>query len=95
MRVSGTAQIVRDTALLESMSVQGKVPTLALVISVEKAFFHCAKCVIRSGLWKPESWGDVDGIPALGQILIDHSKLDDPVEEVQKGIDEAYITKVY
>jgi len=95
LRVSGTAQIVRDTALLESMSMQGKVPTLALVISVEKAFFHCAKCVIRSGLWKPESWGDVDGIPALGQILIDHSKLDDPVEEVQKGIDEAYITKVY
>jgi PPOX class probable FMN-dependent enzyme len=95
LRVSGTAQIVRDSTLLESMSMQGKAPTLALVISVEKAFFHCAKCVIRSGLWKPESWGSVDGILELGQILIDHSNLDDSVEEVQKSIDEAYEIKVY
>ena len=95
LRVSGTAQIVRDTALLESMSVQGKIPTLALVISVEKAFFHCAKCVIRSGLWKPESWGSVDGIPALGEILVAHSNIDEPAEEIQKSIDESYETKVY
>ena len=95
LRVSGTAQIVGDTALLESMSVQGKVPTLALVISVEKAFFHCAKCVIRSGLWKPESWGSVDGIPTLGEILVSHSNIDEPAEEIQKSIDEAYETRVY
>ncbi|MDE0592018.1 MAG: pyridoxamine 5'-phosphate oxidase family protein [Dehalococcoidia bacterium] len=95
LRVSGTAQIVRDTALLESMSVQGKIPTLALVISVEKAFFHCAKCVIRSGLWKPESWGSVDGIPTLGEILVSHSNIDEPAEEIQKSIDEAYETRVY
>jgi PPOX class probable FMN-dependent enzyme len=95
LRVSGTAQIVRDTALLESMSVQGKVPTLALVISVEKAFFHCAKCVIRSGLWKPESWRSVDGIPTLGEILVSHSNIDEPAEEIQKSIDEAYETRVY
>ena len=95
LRVSGTAQIVRDSTLLESMSMQGKAPTLALVISVEKAFFHCAKCVIRSGLWKPESWGSVDGIPVLGQILIGHSNLVDSVEEVQKSIYEAHETKVH
>jgi hypothetical protein len=95
LRVSGTAQIVRDSALLESMSMQGKAPTLALVISVEKAFFHCAKCVIRSGLWQPESWGSVDGIPTLGEILVAHSNIDEPAEEIQKSIDEAYETKVY
>ena len=95
LRVSGTAQIIRDTALLESMSMQGKVPTLALVISVEKALFHCAKCVIRSGLWKPESWGSVDGIPTLGEILVSHSNIDEPAEEIQKSIDEAYETRVY
>jgi uncharacterized protein len=95
LRVSGTAQIVRDTALLESMSVQGKAPNLALVITVENAFFHCAKCVIRSGLWEHEKWGSIDGIPTLGEILRDHSNIDDPVEEVQESIDEAYANKVY
>lgn len=95
LRVSGTAQIVRDTELLESMAHEGKVPTLALVISVEKAFFHCAKCVIRSGLWDHEKWGDIDGIPSLGRILIDHANIDEPAEVVQASIDEAYVENVY
>jgi predicted pyridoxine 5'-phosphate oxidase superfamily flavin-nucleotide-binding protein len=29
---------------------------LAIRLSVEKCFFHCAKAFERSGLWKPESW---------------------------------------
>jgi uncharacterized protein len=95
LRVSGTAQIVRDTALLESMSMKGKAPTLALVISVEKAFFHCAKCVIRSGLWDYEGWAGIEGIPTLGEILVDHSNIDQPAEEVQATIDESYVKNVY
>lgn len=95
LRVTGTAQIVQDTELLESMSVDGKAPQLALVISVEDAFFHCAKCIIRSNLWDYESWGDVGDMPPLGQILIDHANLNDPVDEVQQSIDDAYANKVY
>jgi PPOX class probable FMN-dependent enzyme len=95
LRVSGAAQIVRDTELLESMSVQCKAPTLALVISVETAFFHCAKCVIRSGIWEHEKWGDIDGIPSLAQILIDHANISDSAEEVQKSLDDAYANNVY
>jgi len=77
------------------MSVQCKAPTLALVISVETAFFHCAKCVIRSGIWEHEKWGDIDGIPSLAQILIDHANISDSAEEVQKSLDDAYANNVY
>ena len=95
LRVSGTAQIVRDTVLLESMSMKGKAPTLALVITVENAFFHCAKCVIRSGLWEHEKWASIDGIPSLAEILIDHSNIDSPVEEIQNSLDDSYANNVY
>jgi len=98
LRVSGTAKIVRDATLLDSMAVNGKIPALALVISVEKAFFHCAKCIIRSGLWDHEKWPDVSDIPSLGKILIDHANLDETketAEAVQQSIDEAYINNVY
>jgi PPOX class probable FMN-dependent enzyme len=95
LRVSGTAQIVRDSKLLDSMAVKGKSPDLALVITVEKALFHCAKCIIRSGLWEHESWSDVSEIPALGTILADHARLSDPVAAVQASIDDAYENNVY
>ena len=57
VRVSGTAQIVKDELLLKSMAVRDKVPTLALLIRVEEAMFPCGKSMIRSHVWEPELWG--------------------------------------
>jgi len=51
LRVRGTARIARDELLLESMAVEGKKPLMALVVDVTLAYFHCAKCIIRSELW--------------------------------------------
>jgi hypothetical protein len=30
-------------------------PDLAMIVIVEKAFFHCGKCITRSKLWDYES----------------------------------------
>ena len=65
LRVSGHAEIVHDKALRETMAINGKAPDLALVIRVEEAFFHCAKCVVRSKLWSPHEWPSLDGLPTL------------------------------
>ena len=70
LRVSGRAQIVRDMDLRRSMAVDGKVPEMALVIDVDHAFFHCAKCVVRSGLWDKDKWPDTTGMRSLGAALI-------------------------
>ena len=40
LRVSGTARIARDAWLRERMAVAGRVPDLALVVTVEEAFVH-------------------------------------------------------
>ena len=56
LRVSGSALIVRDAWLREQMALGGKVPALALVVTVREAFFHCPKCFARSGLWQPGQW---------------------------------------
>ena len=49
LRVSGRGRIVRDAGLNARMAHKGREPDLALVVEVERAFFHCAKCMIRSG----------------------------------------------
>ncbi len=65
LRVAGTAKIVRDATLNAEMAINGKEPTLALVIHVEEAFMHCAKALIRSGLWRSETWPERGSAPKL------------------------------
>ena len=87
VRVSGTAQVVRDDPLLESMAVEGKVPSLALLVRVQEAMFHCGKSMIRSHMWEPELWGPVDGLPTYGRALVDHGQLGGSVEEMEEIVD--------
>lgn len=95
LRISGCARIVRDEWLREQMAVQGKTPALALVVTVEEAFMHCAKCVIRSHLWEPGQWPSLDGIDSLARVIIDHANLTCSVEEYQEIIDDAYRNALY
>jgi uncharacterized protein len=56
LRVSGTAELIADPALLTRLSARGTPAQLAIRVAVRECFFHCAKAFIRSQLWKPESW---------------------------------------
>jgi uncharacterized protein len=95
LRVNGRALIVRDRPLRERMAVGGKVPELALVVAVEQAFIHCAKCMLRSHLWEPEFWPDLAGMPSQARCLVDHAKLSETVEQVQATIDDSRKTGLY
>ncbi len=95
LRAGGTARIVQDDWLLEKMAVRGKTPQLATVVTVQRMFLHCAKCVMRSDLWRPEGWPDLDGMSSVAQAIIDHARLSDSVEQVQAGLDESYRDRLY
>ena len=53
LRVFGRGLIVRDLDIRNAVAVDGRAPELALVVVVERAFFHCGRCIRRSGLWEP------------------------------------------
>ena len=53
--------------MLESLAARGKPAVLAIRVSVEECFFHCGKAFIRSGLWKPDEWGERHRI-SFGQM---------------------------
>ena len=95
LRAGGTAKIVRDDWLLERMAVAGKKPALATVVTLDRVFFHCAKCVIRSSLWKPEGWPDINGMATLAQAVKDHAKLKDSVDTLQDVLDASYRDRLY
>ena len=95
LRVNGRARIVRDFELRERMAVMGKIPALALVVTVEQAFIHCGKCIIRSRLWEKESWPPLDDLPSQAQCLVAHGRLEETVEEVQASIERSRTTGLY
>lgn len=94
-RVSGRAIVVRDLWLRERMALQGKIPAFAIVVTVEEAFLHCAKCVIRSGIWEQEKWPAADGLASLARVMIAQGKLADSEEKIQAAIDESYRDRLY
>ena len=75
--------------------LNGRVPELALVVQVREAFFHCAKCMIRAGLWEPAKWPSLEGLPTLAEAAIAHAKLSHTVEQIQGFIDIDERTRLY
>jgi uncharacterized protein len=68
-RVNGRATIVDDPELLAPSAVDGKVPRLGILVSVDEAYTQCSKALIRSDLWNPERHIDRSELPSSGEIL--------------------------
>jgi len=95
LRVSGTAFIARDGWLRARMAVSGKLPDHAIVVSVQEAMFHCAKCMMRSGLWDTAQWPFTGNLPTLAQAMVTHGALSESVEEMQALIARDASTRLY
>jgi PPOX class probable FMN-dependent enzyme len=95
LRISGRAEVVRDPDLLGTLVANDKVPALAIAVHVDEAFFHCAKCMIRSRLWQPEHWPSLEGLPTLAETMKDAASIPAPVEVVEQIIKEDEESRLY
>ncbi len=68
-RVNGRALISADPELLASFAVESQAPRSAIVVTVERAYFQCARAIVRSGLWDPDRHVDPASLPTPGEIL--------------------------
>lgn len=78
IRVAGTATISVDPALIARCVVDGKAPATVLVIAIESVFFQCARALVRSKLWAPQSQVARASLPSNGTILatLSHHTID-------------------
>lgn len=95
LRVNGQAKVVTDKKVLELLSCNDKQPSFAIIVTVKEAFMHCAKCIIRSNLW-----GQIDEtqqlpVASLAKALVDHSKVDIDIQELDNMIKEDEKTNLY
>ncbi|MEU6561706.1 pyridoxamine 5'-phosphate oxidase family protein [Nocardia nova] len=78
LRINGRARLLRDAPYFDDMVVKGHRPILAIEVAIEQIFYHCAKALLRSDLWRPERWPQ-DSLPT-------HAAL---VKEVQRNTTES------
>ncbi|MFA1544547.1 pyridoxamine 5'-phosphate oxidase family protein [Actinomadura monticuli] len=95
LRINGRATLLRDAPFFDEMVVRGHRPALALVVDIEQIFFHCAKALMRSKLWKPETW-EPDALPSHARIVKDLQYTEEDLEQLERYYSEGnYSKKLY
>ncbi len=69
LRINGRARISTDPELLESFEVDGKPPRSVLVVTADSVYFQCARAIVRSKIWDPDTHVDPKSLPTAGQII--------------------------
>lgn len=76
LRVNGSGVVSNDPDLLERFDVNGKLPSLVIVVTVEEALGHCSKAFRRSKLWGTDYLPKTKA-PSLAEMMSGHLQLDE------------------
>ena len=90
LRINGKATITEDPALLAKCAVNESVPVLGILVKIDDVFFHCAKAIIRSQLWDPETPIDQSDFPTYGEIVRDQRAPDQDADAINSQLQEDY-----
>lgn len=95
LRVNGKARVLTDPNFLARWDMNGKRPRSALLITIEEAFLHCGKALIRSRLWHDDYRIDRSELPSYGRMLKDQIEICDSAEEIETSVAEGYRYRLY
>lgn len=94
LRINGRAEISTERQLLEPLAIKGRLPLSVLKVTVEEAFLHCAKALLRARLWEDDAKVERSCYPTYGQVLADHIKGEDAAE-IDAGEAESARTEMF
>ncbi|MFI6331711.1 pyridoxamine 5'-phosphate oxidase family protein [Micromonospora chersina] len=94
LRINGRARLVADAPYFADMEVKGHRPVLAVEVSVEQIFYHCAKAFFRSELWKPETWRP-DALPTRARLVKEVEAPTENLADLERHYGPDYARKLY
>ena len=96
LRINGNVRLIKGADLLESMSYQGKLPILAIVVDVEEVFIHYQKSFMCSKLWSVQSQINRNALPSMAEILRDHADMADcNVEDLKSELSQKWVSELH
>jgi len=92
LRINGKAVVVADWDLLQELGARGKPAMVAVRVSIERAYFQCARALLRARIWDPESWSAPRRI-SFGRIIAENTgKQEDLEQRIDAMVDRSYKT---
>ena len=84
LRVNGAARVRDDAEAVGAFEAERRPPRVVLEVEVEEAYLHCAKALMRSRLWDPESRRERGALAPTAQILNDQTGTARPIETAEE-----------
>jgi hypothetical protein len=94
LRVQGHAEVSCDPKVLETHKLKSNIPKTVTIVEPTKAFLHCGKALLRSGLWKPDQWPKIRPIPTLYEMIEDQTGINCEIKNEHDIIDK-YKSELY
>lgn len=69
MRINGRAVVSVAPELIASFVMDGRHPRSVVVVTIEEAYFQCARAVMRAELWNAERQVAANDLPTPGDML--------------------------
>ena len=87
LRVNGQAQVSCDPDLLNQFVVQERLPKMVVIVTVQEAYGHCAKAILRGKIWEDNYRQSSADVPSLTDLMTHHLKIDeDSVNRVEGNV---------
>lgn len=68
VRINGRAIVTDDPILRGRFTVEGKLPTTVIVVTIAAVYFQCARAIMRSSLWDPAIQIPPGTLPSAGEM---------------------------
>ncbi len=80
LRVNGSAVLSADEREIDLCADEKRRPQLAIKVTVDEAYLHCAKALMRSKLWSDEHRVERSVLPSMGEMMRDQIGENIPAE---------------
>lgn len=94
LRINGAARLLADAPWFDRLVVQDRRPVLALEVTVQEVFHHCAKAFLRSELWQSTTWTP-DVLPTVAEISRQLYRPTDDIAELERYYGPTYREHLY
>jgi PPOX class probable FMN-dependent enzyme len=90
LRVSGRAALFDDQELCERLGSRGKRAKFVLKVDVVRAYFHCARALLRANLWQPDRWAQPMKV-SFGKVFAEVMKNAGVAPSIDERVGRSYL----
>jgi len=86
LRINGLATISTSGDRLAAFAQDKRPPQTVIQVTVQTAYLHCAKAMMRAQLWDASQQVERKVLPSMGQMIKDQAQLEGPAESQEEMV---------